>query len=117
MKPVKREFVIAHVGTVTLADEIYVMLRDEVESGEKSSVTTYSMIFDQALRAYFATMAEDKERRPSVEGPRKNYAFSLWLENATQADADNLFNKLIDFCNEVPGAHSLGYKVDKEPES
>ena len=61
MKPVNHQFTVEHIGTVTLADDVYVAIQALKESDENLPATT-SMIFDQLLRSGIAALAADPER-------------------------------------------------------
>jgi hypothetical protein len=52
---------------------------------------------------------------PVSKSPDKfNFDFPVFLEHATDEQAMDTLVKLIEFCNNIPGAHSLGYNEAKE---
>jgi hypothetical protein len=100
---------------VTVADDVYVMLKNAAESPTpENKHSTIPATLSKIVRAHFATEAADPERNKPVDdktAPRNNYDFGVWLENATQAQADALQIQLTEFCN-ANAAHPLGYRLD-----
>jgi hypothetical protein len=76
---------------------------------------------DTVPGTYVDAIAPRKEHPVEVpaidDGQKFNFDFPVWLEHATDKQAMDMLIKMIDFCNTIPGAHSLGYNVDTEEAS
>ena len=98
--------------------DLIIRVNDFSQEQVESLLTSAMEFCDTVPGTYVDAIAPRKEQKAEAvkeyTGEKFNFDFLVWLEHATDEQAMDVLCKLIDFCNTIPGAHSMGYHVDTD---